>query len=666
MQVETEAEHSEEALRASELRYRRLFETAKDGILILDAKTGQITDVNPFLVNLLGYSHDEFIGTPLWEIGPFKDIKECKLAFVELQDKEYIRYESLPLETKDGRSIAVEFVSNVYGLSGGTRVIQCNIRDITARKRTEEALRESEERFRLLVDGAKDHAIFLLDPDGRVVSWNSGAQMITGYTAPEIIGRHISCFYAPEDVELGKPERLLKAAAEHGVAEDEGWRVRKDGSQFWAEVAVSALLDESGHVRGYSKVTRDITARKQAEENLRTSEARLAAIIGSAMDAIVTVDKDQRIVVFNAAAEKIFGCPAAEAIGQALECFIPERFREAHDSHVRHFGSTGATSRSMHSPGTLYGRRANGEEFPLEATISQATIGGEILYTVILRDMTQRKQTEAALMRSEKLATVGRLAATVAHEINNPLAAVINLLYLAEHNPSLDEAAREHLRMAGAEIMRAAQIARQTLSFSKGGAAVSRFRPADVLESVLALLESKLRNKAVVCEKEFSGHAEICSVESEIRQIFWNLLSNSLDAVAAGGRIKLRVSPSRRHGGAPGVRVTVADNGSGISAEHMPHLFEPFFTTKETGNGLGLWITSEIVKKHGGSLRVRSRNGTGERTGSVFSVFLPADWQDDVSSGRARRARQGCDQEEVLAEAAAGLHCEPAALAHRH
>jgi PAS domain S-box-containing protein len=125
MQEEAEPKHSEEALRASELRYRRLFETAQDGILILDAHTGLITDVNPFLVNLLGYSFNEFIGTPLWEIGPFKDIKECKLAFLELQEKEYIRYESLPLETKDGRSIAVEFVSNVYGLSGATRVIQC-------------------------------------------------------------------------------------------------------------------------------------------------------------------------------------------------------------------------------------------------------------------------------------------------------------------------------------------------------------------------------------------------------------------------------------------------------------------------------------------------------------------------------------------------------------
>jgi signal transduction histidine kinase len=217
------------------------------------------------------------------------------------------------------------------------------------------------------------------------------------------------------------------------------------------------------------------------------------------------------------------------------------------------------------------------------------------------------------------------LAATVAHEINNPLEAVTNLLYLAEHNPSLDKAAREHLRMAGAEVARAAHIARQTLSFSKGGVSVSRFQTTDVLESVLAMLERKLHNKEVICEKEFSGQVEIWGVENEIRQVFWNLLSNSLDAVSAGGRIRLRVVSSRRDGGVSGVRVTVADNGSGISADHMPHLFEAFFTTKATGNGLGLWITSEIVKKHGGSIRVRSRTRVGGRTGTVFSVFLPAE-----------------------------------------
>src|ERR1700687_2963734 len=184
MLEETESNSSEEALRVSELRYRRLFETAKDGILLLDAKTGQITDVNPFLVNLLGYSHDEFMGTPLWEIGPFKDIKECKLAFLELQEKEYIRYESLPLETKDGRSVAVEFVSNVYGLSGGTRVVQCNIRDITKRKEDEVAMQRSEAKYRFFFQ-SNLAGNYVATPDGKVLSCNSAFAAMFGFASIE-------------------------------------------------------------------------------------------------------------------------------------------------------------------------------------------------------------------------------------------------------------------------------------------------------------------------------------------------------------------------------------------------------------------------------------------------------------------------------------------------
>jgi PAS domain S-box-containing protein len=180
----TEPNQTEEALRASELRYRRLFETAKDGILILDAKTGQITDVNPFMIDLLGYSYDEFIGTPLWEIGPFKDTKECKLAFLELQEKEYIRYESLPLETRDGRSIAVEFVSNVYGLTGGTRVIQCNIRNITKRKQAEDALHRTEEETRRFFE-ANPAGSYVASPDGRLITCNPAFARMLGFSSVE-------------------------------------------------------------------------------------------------------------------------------------------------------------------------------------------------------------------------------------------------------------------------------------------------------------------------------------------------------------------------------------------------------------------------------------------------------------------------------------------------
>jgi CRP/FNR family cyclic AMP-dependent transcriptional regulator len=245
MQEETEPKHSEEALRASELRYRRLFETAKDGILILDAQTGQISDVNPFLVNLLGYTYNEFIGLPLWEIGPFKDTKECKLAFLELQDKEYIRYESLPLETKDGRSIAVEFVSNVYGLSGGTRVIQCNIRDITKRKQAEDALHRSEEETRRFFE-ANPVGSYVASPDGRLITCNSAFARMLGFASvEEAMKVDLVSLYsdrASRDIFMGLLKK--KGRLEHNEAELR----RKDGSLVHAVENAAGTFDERGEL----------------------------------------------------------------------------------------------------------------------------------------------------------------------------------------------------------------------------------------------------------------------------------------------------------------------------------------------------------------------------------------------------------------------------------
>jgi PAS domain S-box-containing protein len=245
MHEEMEPKDSEDALQASELRYRRLFETAKDGILILDAKTGQITDVNPFLVNLLGYSHDEFMGTPLWEIGPFKDIKECKLAFLELQEKEYIRYESLPLETRDGRSIAVEFVSNVYGLNGGTRVIQCNIRDITKRKQAEDALRRSDEETRRFFE-TNPAGSYVASPDGRLITCNSAFARMLGFASvEEAMKVNLVSLYsdrASRDTLLGLIKK--RGRLEHHAVELH----RTDGSLMHAVENAAGSFDERGEL----------------------------------------------------------------------------------------------------------------------------------------------------------------------------------------------------------------------------------------------------------------------------------------------------------------------------------------------------------------------------------------------------------------------------------
>jgi CRP/FNR family cyclic AMP-dependent transcriptional regulator len=271
MPEETEPNHAQEALRASELRYRRLFETAKDGILILDAKTGQITDVNPFLVNLLGYSYDEFIGTPLWEIGPFKDTKECKLAFLELQKREYIRYESLPLETKDGQSIAVEFVSNVYGLNGGTRVIQCNIRDITKRKHAENALHRSEEETRRFFE-ANPAGSYVASPDGRLLTCNTAFARMLGFASVEEAMKVDLVSLYPDRASRDVFLRLLR---EKGRLEyNEAKLRRKDGSVVHAVENAAVTFDERGELAEIHGCFMDASEQRQKEQQLRQADKK--------------------------------------------------------------------------------------------------------------------------------------------------------------------------------------------------------------------------------------------------------------------------------------------------------------------------------------------------------------------------------------------------------
>lgn len=259
----------------------------------------------------------------------------------------------------------------------------------------------TDDRFRLLVEAVQDCAIFMLDADGWVTTWNAGAERIEGFATEEIIGRHFSVFYPQEDAESGKPALALRVAAQTGRFEDEGWRIRKDGSRFWANVIITPLRLPNGHLLGFAKVARDLTQRHQSEEALRRSEARLSGIIASAMDAIISVNEEQRIVVFNAAAEAMFRCPAREAIGTPLSRFIPERFRQVHTTHIEAFARTGVTSRSMWTPGVLVGLRADGEEFPIEATISQVETGEQRFFTVILRDITERKRADEVLRQTE-------------------------------------------------------------------------------------------------------------------------------------------------------------------------------------------------------------------------------------------------------------------------
>ena len=303
---------TEQALRASELSYRRLFEAAQDGILILDVDSGRIDDVNPFLVKLLGFSHSEMVGQTVGELSPFKDIVSNQAMLERLQKDGYVRYEDLPLESRDGRKIAVEFVSNVYQ-AGDKRVIQCNIRDITKRKQAEIG-----SHLLAAIVAASDDAIIGKDLNGIITSWNHGAEKIFGYTAGEMVGTSIMRLL-PADQQDEENQILGKIKRGESVKHFETLRQTKDGRLIDVSVTASPIKDATGKAIGVSKVTRDISDRKKSEQRL----ALLNTCIANLNEIVLITEAEPidepgpRIVFVNEAFERITGYTSAETLGRS-------------------------------------------------------------------------------------------------------------------------------------------------------------------------------------------------------------------------------------------------------------------------------------------------------------------------------------------------------------
>ena len=361
-------------------------------------------------------------------------------------------------------------------------------------------------------------------------------------------------------------------------------------------------------------------ARQKTRAELRAERTmrEMAAIVECSDDAIFSTSTDGIITSWNRGAERLYGYRAEEAVGAPVLLLSPPE-RRGESERNRHVLNQGGRLES-HQTERM---RKDGTRVPILLTVSPLrNAKGKIVgASAVARDISAQKQSEEAMRRSEKLATAGRLAASVAHEINNPLEAVLNLLYLARNDPSQVET---YLSMAEDEVNRVARLAQQTLGFVRDTNAPSRLNPAKIMDEILLLYSPKLESKRILVSRRYSTSCEIDGYSGELRQLLANLLVNAVDAMDSGGSLQVRVEAGREwSGGREGVRITVADNGSGIPSESLGRIFEPFYTTKkDTGTGLGLWVSRGIVQKHGGSIRVRSRVN-GRRSGTVFSVFLP-------------------------------------------
>jgi PAS domain S-box-containing protein len=358
--------------------------------------------------------------------------------------------------------------------------------------------------------------------------------------------------------------------------------------------------------------------RTRAELKAERTTREMAAIVEYSDDAIFSTTTDGIITTWNRGAERLYGYNEEEAVGSSvLKLSPPERREEVeHNADILTHGG------SIESYQTERMRK-DGGRVPVLLTVSplRNREGRMVGASVIARDLSAQQRSEEAVRRTEKLATAGRLAASIAHEINNPLEAVLNLLYLARNDP---RQAEQYLVMAEQEVVRVARLAQQTLGSVRDTPSPARIDAARIMDEVLELYSRKLEGKQIRVTRRYRGIAQISGYAGEVRQLLTNLLVNAVDALDKGGSVHVRVRAGRQwSGGQDGIHITLADNGSGIPPDGLRRIFEPFYSTKkDDGTGLGLWVSRGIVQKHGGSIRVRSQV-QGPLRGTVFSIFLP-------------------------------------------
>jgi PAS domain S-box-containing protein len=477
--------------------------------------------------------------------------------------------------------------------------------------------------FRTIVEQAQDYAIFLLDRDGRILSWNPGAKRIKGYEAHEIIGRHFSTFYTQDAIDRRWPQYELEAAAREGRFEDEGWRVRKDGSLFWANVIITALKDEAGQVRGFGKITRDLSERRRNEEMLRESEERFRLLIEGVRDyAIFMLDTQGRVASWNAGAQRIKGYRADEIIGEHFRAFYTDdaRQRQWPDEELRRAREQGR----YEEEGVRV--RKDGTTFWANVLISPVRDDAGVLrgYAKLTRDLTDRKRIES-LETSER--HMQEFLAVLAHELRNPLAPIANALNLLARKPTSDPSeiwVRDVLQRQTGQLTR---LVDDLLD-------VSRItRAALVLDRKAVDLRTLVRQAADASMQWFEQKRHTLDIavpderlvvegdEVRLLQVVQNLLHNAAKYTSEGGRVELQLV---REGDEAAIRVR--DDGIGMSAETLSTAFELFkqahqgLDRSQGGLGVGLTLVQRLVKMHGGSIAATS-DGPGR--GSEFVVRLP-------------------------------------------
>jgi PAS domain S-box-containing protein len=612
-------EKAEEALQDSETRYRRLFETAQDGIVILNAETGMIVDVNPFLVEMLGFSHEQLAGKAIWEIGLFKDIVSNKDKFMELQRQEYVRYENLPLQTADGRQIDVEFVSNVYRVDH-QKVIQCNIRDITDRKKAEEALRDSETRYRRLFETAKD-GILILDATGKIVDVNPFLIKLLGFSHERLAGKAIWDIGPFKDI-ASNQDKFMELHRQ-GYARYEDLPIETaDGRKIDVEF-VSNIYTVDHQIVIQCNI-RDITDRKKAEEALQDSETRYRRLFETAQDGILILNTNGEIVDVNPFLVKLLGLPYEKFLGRYI--WDIGSFKDVASSKDRF---TELQRQEYVRYDNLPLETADGRKIDVEFVSNVYRVDHQKVIQCNIRDITERKRAEREI--EDKLRETIKMKldfiSVVSHELRTPLTVIKEGIALVANGSmgEINEEQGELLNLSRKNVDRLAKFINEVLDFQKleAGRSTMNARPNDMNETVrdvckMMALAAKDAGTDIVLELD--DRLPLAGFDADkIAQVLTNLVDNAVKFTEKG---HVAIKTSEKDGM---IHVSVSDTGCGIREEDLSRsfrMFERLSTGSERrtgGTGLGLAICKGIIEQHNGKIWVDSVFGKG----SVFTFTLP-------------------------------------------
>ncbi len=616
----TQRREMEKRLAEEQSFTRRLVAGFPDLVAVLD-REGRFIYISDHVEKVMGFKPETYVGRVFGTRANEEDNRRLHAMFERI-----IRGEATEAQVEFRSSHADGGFRDLlltarpfYDEEGKICGLVTAARDISERKRMEEALRESEERVRLMIEGVSDYAIFMLDPDGLVASWNRGAERIKGYQANEIIGKHFSVFYPPEDVESGKPDGLLKTAAATGQVSDEGWRVRKDGTRFRANVVITAVRDSDGKLRGFSKITRDVTARHEIERKLHHEQQFVKSLVECFPDLIVVIDKRGDFEFVSDRVKDILGVTPEEYIGRP----VGQRIEAADRAKLKAMFDAALAGQKNIEQIEIHARHVNG-------TIKTVRVAANALYdekgnivgmVSSGRDVTESKHLEQQLADKEKFASMGQMMAGAAHELNNPLTAILGVSDLLRDRAT-DDATRRQVDLILQQARRAATIVQNLLAFSRPVArSRTTLRLEEIVKEAISIERANLEKRNI--QVKFTapdGPLPIDADRKLLLQVFLNIITNAEQSISPAreqGRLAISIA---REGDKIGV--TFADDGPGIPADIIGKIFDPFFTTKRPGggSGLGLTISLAVIKEHGGTIDVESKPGEG----AVVRVMLPA------------------------------------------